>query len=245
MSVRVSLFATCLGDTFFADAVADAVRLLRHLGVQVEVPPGQTCCGQPALNAGHVDEARRAAKHTADVFRDADYVVLPSGSCAGMLRNHVPHLLGSEAAHLRDRTFELSQFIVQVLGVTELGSGLSGMRLAYHHGCHALRELGVESEPVTLLESAGAEVLPWEAHQECCGFGGLFSVKLPDVSGAMADRKLDTLPEVDLLTSADGGCLMQLSGRAGARGEGTRFRHLASVLWDATGAGRDAPEARR
>lgn len=236
MSARVSLFPTCLGDVFLADATADAVRLLRHLNVEVDVPEGQTCCGQPAYNAGHMAEARRAARHTVAVLDGADYVVLPSGSCAGMLR-HFPQLLGEEARPLAARTYELSQFIVQVLGVSSLGTGLDGMRVAYHHGCHALRVLGVEAEPIELLEAAGATVAEWEAHQECCGFGGLFSVKLPEVSAAMADRKLDTLPDVDLLTSADGGCLMQLSGRAGARGTGPAFRHLASVLWDATGAG--------
>ena len=233
MSTRVALFATCLGDAFFAEATADAVRLLRHLGVEVLYPEGQTCCGQPAFNAGHMDEARRAARHTVDVFAGADYVVLPSGSCAGMLRTLYPKLLGSDADALASRTYELSQFIVQVLETVELGRGLEGQRLAYHHGCHALRELHVEEEPVTLLKNAGAEVVEWEAHQECCGFGGLFSVKLPDVSAAMADRKLDTLPPVDFVTSADGGCLLQMGGRAGKRAVKTPFRHLASVLWEA------------
>jgi len=238
--VRVALFATCLGETFFADACADAVRLLRYLGVQVDFPEAQSCCGQPAFNAGHAPAARRMARHTLDAFAGADYVVLPSGSCAGMLRAVFPELLGKEegarARDLAERTFELAQFLVTVLGVDRLGEGLAGRRVAYHHGCHALRELGVHDEPLALLRGAGAEVAPWEADRECCGFGGLFSVKLPEVSGAMADRKLDTLPEVDLVTSADGGCLMQLSGRAGRRrGAAPAFRHLASVLWEATG----------
>lgn len=239
--MRVALFATCLGEAFFADACADAVRLLRHLGVQVDFPEAQSCCGQPAFNAGHAPAARRMARHTVDAFAGADYVVLPSGSCAGMLRAVFPELLGREegapARDLAARSFELAQFVVTVLGVDRLGEGLAGMRVAYHHGCHALRELGVHDEPLALLRGAGAEVMPWEADRECCGFGGLFSMKLPEVSGAMADRKLDTLPEVDLVTSADGGCLMQLSGRAGRRpGRAPAFRHLASVLWDATGA---------
>lgn len=238
--MRVALFATCLGDAFFADACVDAVRLLRHLGVDVDFPEGQTCCGQPAHNAGHVDAARRMARHTLNVFADAEYVVLPSGSCAGMLRHSYPDLLSGadadRAVDLAGRTFELSQFVVRVLGVDRLGNGLEGMRVAYHHGCHAMRALGVHDEPLTLLRGAGAAVEPWEAGEECCGFGGLFSVKLPQVSGAMADRKLDTLPAVDLVTSADGGCLMQLGGRSQHRGDGTRFRHLSSVLWEATGA---------
>lgn len=233
--MRVAFFATCLADRLYADACADAVRLLRRLGVEVDFPPGQSCCGQPALNAGHVAAARRMARHTLDVFRDAEYVILPSGSCAGMLRTHYPHVLegDAEARRLAGRTYELAQFIVRVLGVTSLGSGLEGRRLAYHHGCHALRELRVRDEPLALLEGAGARVVPWEAAEECCGFGGLFSVKLPVVSAGMADRKLDTLPAVDLVTSADGGCLMQMAGRAGRRGLDVRFRHLASVLWEA------------
>jgi L-lactate dehydrogenase complex protein LldE len=234
--VRVALFATCLGDRIFPDATADAVRLLRHVGVDVDYPAGQTCCGQPALNAGYVREARALARHTVRVLRGADYVVLPSGSCAGMIRHHVPTLLGEEHADARavgDRTYELAQFLVQVLGIRTLGQGLVGRRVSYHHGCHALRQLGVRTEPVQLLEGSGAQVIPWEACEECCGFGGLFSVKLPVVSAGMADRKLDTLPDADVVTSADGGCLMQLSGRARRRGVEVPFRHLASLLWEA------------
>jgi L-lactate dehydrogenase complex protein LldE len=235
--VRVSLFATCLGDQFYAEACADTVRLLRHLGVDVEVPKGQTCCGQPAYNAGRRDDARDMAAHTARVLADTEYVVLPSGSCAGMIRCFYPELLHTDAARsLAGRVHELSQFVVEVLGVTELGSGLAGRRVAYHHSCHALRELGVRDAPLSLLAGCGAEVLEWKAAEECCGFGGLFSAKLPEVSAAMADRKLDTLPEVDFVTSTDGGCLLQLSGRAGARRVGPPFRHLASVLWEGVGA---------
>jgi L-lactate dehydrogenase complex protein LldE len=233
--VHVALFATCLADQFFAEACADTVRLLRHLGVEVDFPEAQTCCGQPGHNSGHADDARRMAEHTVDVFRDAEHVVLPSGSCAAMLRHVYPRILGSGVTEgVSGRAWELGQFLVHVLGVERLGPGLTGLRVAYHHGCHALRELGVEDEPVRLLESAGAEVVEWEAARECCGFGGLFSAKLPEVSAGMADRKLDTLPEVDVLTSADGGCLLQLSGRDGARGGSLEVIHLARLLWRAT-----------
>lgn len=242
--MRVALFATCLGDQFFAEACADAVRLLRHLGVDVEFPEAQTCCGQPAHNSGHAKDARLMAEHTLQVFADADHVVLPSGSCAAMVRSAYPRILGDDSSRapaaraLGERTWELSQFLVHVVGVDGLGSGLSGLRVAYHHGCHALRELGVEDEPVGLLRGAGAEVVTWEADRECCGFGGLFSAKLPEVSAGMADRKLDTLPGIDVLTSADGGCLMQLSGRDRARHGGLEVTHLARLLWRATGADR-------
>jgi len=252
---RVALFATCLGDQFFAEACADSVRLLRHLGVDVDVPAAQTCCGQPAYNSGHRAHAERMARHTATVFSGYDYVVLPSGSCAGMIRCFYPDLLsgsrtrrdatGRDAAHrptherrpsagadLAPKSYELAQFIVRALGVTELGRGLTGRAVAYHHGCHALRELGIREEPITLLQGCGAEVVPWAAAEECCGFGGLFSTKLPEVSAGMADRKLETLPTVDVTTSADGGCLLQLAGRAARRtGPSPRFQHLASLLW--------------
>ena len=229
--MKVSLFVTCLGDRFFAEAAADAVRLLRALDVEVDFPPGQTCCGQPAWNAGHIPEARRMAEHTSEVFTDADYVVLPSGSCAAMLRCTYPDLLGSSS--LAGRTYELAEFIVDVLGVERLGRGLEQRSIAYHHGCHALRELGIRAQPVQLLESAGANLVSWEMDQECCGFGGLFAVKAPEVSVAMADRKLDTLPNVETVVSADGGCLLHLDGRAKRREMGIRFLSLATVLWEA------------
>lgn len=244
MSVRVAFFATCLADQFFAEACADAVRLLRHVGVSVDVPRGQTCCGQPAFNAGRRAEAARMARHTLGVLADAEYVVLPSGSCAGMIRCFYPGLVsgrahgdGANADGTPNRTFELSEFLVDVMGVDRLGSGLGGTRVAYHHSCHALRELGVRDAPLALLRGCGAEIVPWVAAEECCGFGGLFSAKLPEVSGGMADRKLDTVPPADVVTSSDAGCLLQLSGRAARRriGQtGPRFQHLASVLWQGT-----------
>ena len=233
--MKAAFFATCLGDQFYADACADAVRLLRHVGVDVDVPQSQTCCGQPAYNAGRRSEAIRMAHQTLNAFDGSDYVVLASGSCAGMVRCFYPDLVNDDpklAQALADRTYELSHFLVEVVGVQDLGSGLTGKRIAYHHSCHALRELGVRDEPISLLKKCGAEVVTWEADEECCGFGGLFSVKLPEVSAAMADRKLDTLPDVDFVTSTDGGCLLQLSGRGSRRRASTQFRHLASALWE-------------
>ncbi|MFV2008079.1 MAG: (Fe-S)-binding protein [Longimicrobiales bacterium] len=235
--MRATLFVTCLGDQFFADACADSAELLRSLGVDVNVARGQTCCGQPAYNAGHWPEARSMASHALEVLADAEYVVVPSGSCAAMMRRGYAELFGDDGgaavAELAGRTFELAEFIVRVLGVDAVGSGLAGRRVAYHHGCHALRELGSREEPLTLLRNAGAELVEWEAAEECCGFGGLFSAKLPEVSAAMADRKLDTLPDPDIVTSADPGCLLHLSGRAAQRRSGPVFKHLAGVLWEA------------
>ncbi len=240
--VRASLFVTCLGDHFHAGAAVSAVRLLRKLGVEVGFPEAQTCCGQPAFNAGRDPEARRMAAHTLEVFRESEHVVLLSGSCACMLRRFYARLsrddaeLARRAADLAERTFELAEFLVRVLGVADLGRGLEGRRIAYHHGCHALRELGIRDEPLALLAGAGAEVVAWEAAEECCGFGGLFSTTFPQVSAGMADRKLDTLAaagRVDFLVSADCGCLLQLSGRARRRGRALAVRHLADVLWEA------------
>ena len=229
--MKVSLFATCLVDRFFAEAAVAAVRLLRSFDVEVVFPEGQTCCGQPAWNSGHVAEARRMAEHTEAVFRDAEFVVLPSGSCAAMLRSSYPGLLAT--SRLSARAYELAEFLVEVLNVTEVGPGLEGRRLAYHHGCHALRDLGLREAPLRLLRAAGAEVAEWEMDEECCGFGGLFSVKNPEVSVAMADRKLDTLPGVETVVSADGGCILQLEGRARRRGLDLSFRSLAELLWEA------------
>jgi L-lactate dehydrogenase complex protein LldE len=188
------------------------------------------------------------ARHTLAVLADAEHVVLPSGSCAGMIRCFYPELLHEDGARLRsvtERTYELSQFVVDVLGVDRLGDGLEGKTVAYHHSCHALRELRVKDAPLALLRGCGAEVAPWIAAGECCGFGGLFSAKLPEVSAGMADRKLDTLPRVDFVTSSDAGCLLQLSGRAARRRAASPpFVHLATALWrgvgrePSTGAGR-------
>ncbi len=251
--MKVEFFVTCLVDHYFAAAAADAVRLPRRLGCDVGFLPQQSCCGQPAHNAGAKREAARMARRSAQVFRHADAVVVPSGSCAAMVKKHYPHLerdargrtspLGTfSLSSMATRTWELSEFIVRRLGVTRLGDGLAGRRVALHQGCHALRELGLAEEPRTLLEGCGARVVPWEASDECCGFGGLFSVKMPEVSGAMADRKLDTLPQVDWVISGDGGCLLQLDGRGRALGRGVEFVHLATALWRGAGRGvRDRP----
>ncbi|MDH3222250.1 MAG: (Fe-S)-binding protein [Gemmatimonadota bacterium] len=233
--MKVALFVTCLADHYFAEAGADAVRLLRHLGCEVSFPTAQTCCGQPAHNAGMAEEALEMAKHTSRVLEDAEHVVVPSGSCAAMIAKAYPALgLGGGLA---SRTWELGAFLRRQLGVTRLGPGLEGKRVAYHQGCHALRELGLETEPIELLEGAGAQVVDWPSATECCGFGGLFSTKMPTVSAAMADAKLDTLPYVDWVVSGDPGCLLQLSSRARRTGSDTRFRHLASVLWEAADGG--------
>ncbi len=229
--MKVALFVTCLADHYFAEAAADAVRLLRHLGCEVSFPNTQTCCGQPAHNAGMAEEALKMAEHTSGVLKDAEHVVVPSGSCAAMITKAYPALgLGNGPS---SRTWELGAFVRRHLDIASLGRGLEGRSVAYHQGCHALRELGLETESIELLEGAGAHVVDWPSATECCGFGGLFSTKMPPVSTAMADAKLDSLPQVDWVVSGDPGCLLQLSSRARRTGNDLRFRHLASVLWEA------------
>lgn len=243
--MKVALFVTCLAERYFAAAAADAVRLLRRLGCEVVFPEDQTCCGQPAHTAGLAADAREMAGHAVRVFArvaDCDAVVAPSGSCAAMVKKVFPEIAGTgraAAAELAGKTYELAEFVVRRLGVERLGTGLAGRRVALHHGCHGLRELGLDREARTLLEGSGAEVVPWDADRECCGFGGLFAVKFPEVSAAMADRKLDCAPEADCIVSGDPGCLLQMEGRTKARGLGAEFMHLATALWQGVA---DAPQ---
>jgi L-lactate dehydrogenase complex protein LldE len=238
--MRVALFATCLADQLFPEVAVASVRLLRHLGVTVDFPERQTCCGQPAHNAGYAAEARRLALHHLEVFASYDYVVLPSGSCGGMVAHHYLELLHHEPEHyarareLAARTFELTTFIREVLGARDIGSDLSGLKVTYHDSCHALRTLGVRAAPRELLREAGAELIEAEDCDVCCGFGGLFSVKMPDISSAMATSKLAGIAETgaEVLTSTDGGCLMQLAGAMRRRGVTMRVAHVAELLWE-------------
>lgn len=220
----VQLFATCLGDLLFPDAVADAESLLHRAGFEVVFPGRQVCCGQPAFNSGHRGAARRVARSFAKAFsRDAP-IVTPSGSCATMASHYLPELLGVEPYEV----WELSAFLAHVryrpLPRNE------GHRLAYHDSCHMLRELHVSEPPRRLLAASGAELLPFARPDLCCGFGGTFSVRQPEVSLAMADDKLDGAREAGTIVTADPGCLMHLRGRAERVGAPVRVVHLATAL---------------
>ena len=221
--MRVQLFATCLGDLLMPDAVADAEALLVAAGHEVVFPPGQVCCGQPAFNAGHHRAAARVARTFVRAFSRELPVVTPSGSCAAMLTHHLPHLLGVEPFEVH----ELSAFLA---GTTPPALN-DGCRVAYHDSCHMLRELRIAAEPRALLEASGATVVPLQRPDLCCGFGGTFSVRRPEVSVAMADDKLGDAAgsAVDALVTADPGCLMHLRARAERTG-GPRVEHLATVL---------------
>jgi L-lactate dehydrogenase complex protein LldE len=244
--VRVALFVTCLADQAMPEAAVAALQLLRRVGIEAEFPEAQTCCGQPAYNAGYHPEARRVAEHHLRVFDGYDHVVLPSGSCTAMVVGHYPELFQAQpqlytaARDLAARTHEWSSFLVDVLGRDDLGADLSGVRVTYHDGCHALRTLSAGAAPRRLLLAAGAELMESPGHDICCGFGGLFAVKMPEVSTAMARAKHAGIfaSGAEVLTSCDVGCLLQLGGtlkqqeRLAGRAS-PRITHLAQLLHEA------------
>ena len=221
--MRVQLFATCLGDLVLPDAVASADALLREAGHDVVFPPGQVCCGQPAFNAGHRAAAVRVARTFVRAFSRDLPVVIPSGSCATMVAHQLPRLLGVEPYDVH----ELSAF----LAGSQLPRRNEGRTVAYHDSCHMLRELQIADEPRALLEASGATVVPLRRPDLCCGFGGTFSVRRPEVSVAMADDKLGDAAGsgAEALVTADPGCLLHLRARS-ERTRGPAVVHLATVL---------------
>ena len=248
--VRASLFVTCVVDQFYPQVGESAARVLRRLGVGVDFPEAQTCCGQPAFNSGFWSDARPLARRFLETFRDKPQIVMPSGSCATMVRVFYPDLLRDEAALLCEarqvgsRTYELSEFIVDVLGVTDLAgtSGAStppaGRKVTYHEACHLIRELGVTTQPRTLIRSLpGVELVEMEQAEVCCGFGGTFAVKYPDISGAMLRDKINNIRSsgAGAVVSCDSTCLMQMAGGMEKRGIGVRAMHLAELLDEAMG----------
>jgi L-lactate dehydrogenase complex protein LldE len=224
-----ALMITCLADVFYPEVGERIVRLLRGLGVTVTLPPGQTCCGLPLFNSGYHAEARRVARRTTALFADAEAVVVPSGSCAWMVKHEYPGLLAdapeaAAARRLADRTYEFSQYLVRELGRTRFDAAVTG-RVAYHDSCHLLRGLHESESPRTLLGNlAGVE--------GCCGFGGSFSVRLPEVSTAILDRKLAGVEAsgAGCVVACDAGCLMQMQGGLRRRGSAVRALHLAELL---------------
>ncbi|MBX6352627.1 MAG: (Fe-S)-binding protein [Thermoflavifilum sp.] len=237
--MRAAIFATCLMDNFFPDVGEAMVRILHRLGVETYLPEGQTCCGQPAYNSGYWPEAQAVAQTLLENCEDADYVVTPSGSCAGMIHHDYRRLFASspaalaKAEALASKTYEFSQFLVRVLGVTDLGAEYPA-RVTYHPSCHGMRLLGVRDEPELLLRAVrGLELVELPHAQDCCGFGGTFSVKLGEISTAMVDEKADHVLETDapILVGTDMGCLMNIGGRLRRRGAPVRVMHLAELLW--------------
>ena len=237
---RVALCATCVVDQMMPEVGIAAVRLLRRAGYKVSFPGGQTCCGQPFFNSGFRKEAQRLARRTVDAFADEDVsaAVLPSGSCTAMIRCEYAHLLEDEPAYyyrarrLAKKTYELSEFLVQEAG-WQPAPAASAPTVTYHDSCHMRRMLGLGDDARHLLAAAGCDVVEMAESDRCCGFGGLFSVRMPEVSNAMTAEKLAQAEASGgrLLVTADPGCLMQMRG---LEGDGVRAEHLATVLEEAT-----------
>jgi len=234
---RASLMVTCLGDLFFPEVGFSIVRLLEKLGVTVDVPADQTCCGLPLFNSGYHADAAAVARRMVKLFRDSELVVVPSGSCAWMVKHEYPGLLAGtplarEADELAARTHEFSQLLVRVLGVTEFTSAVTG-RVTYHDSCHLLRGLHEWQSPRTLLgRLKGAELVPLPGADECCGFGGSFAVRLPEVSSQILAKKLANVESTGAacLVACDAGCLMQMGGGLKRAKSRVRALHLAELL---------------
>jgi L-lactate dehydrogenase complex protein LldE len=206
--------------------------VLERIGYKIDFPVAQTCCGQPAFNSGYREEARKVARHFLNVFRDSEYIVVPSGSCASMISHHYEEILEQHGHDLGRRVFEFSRFLTDVAKVDDLGARYEAT-VTYHDSCHALRELKIKDGPRRLLAKVkGLTLREMDAAEECCGFGGTFSVKFPEVSGAMARTKIDSIlrTEASTVVSIDSSCLMQLEGVIRRAGLPIRTMHLAEIL---------------
>ncbi|MGY4691403.1 (Fe-S)-binding protein [Salibacterium sp. K-3] len=235
--MNVSLFITCLGDLFYPDVGKDMVELLERNGCEVDFPENQTCCGQPAFNSGYHSDTKKVAKHMIKTFEGAEAVVTPSGSCAGMLKEY-PGLLEDEpkwkkrAEELSGKTYELTQFLYRVLGVTDTGAEFHASA-TYHTSCHMMRLLDEKEAPFQLLQNVkGLDLRDLPNSRDCCGFGGTFSVKMTSISEQMVDEKVDHIDETeaDVLIGADSGCLMNIGGRMNRRGKQVKVMHIAQIL---------------
>ncbi len=235
--MRVSLFVTCLVDQLRPTVGRATVEVLRRAGCRVEFDPRQTCCGQPAFNSGYRREAADVARRFLGLFEDADAVVLPSGSCAAMVK-HMAELFPRDspererAQRVAAKTHELARFLVRELGIDDLGASFAG-RLSWHDACHGLRDLGLREEPRRLIARVrGAELVEAGRAEDCCGFGGTFSVKYPEISVAIVERKIEELAAlgVDAVVSSDASCLLQIGGRLSRLGVPVRTLHLAELL---------------
>jgi L-lactate dehydrogenase complex protein LldE len=229
---RVGLFVTCLADTLFPEVGKATVTLLERLGLEVVFPPEQTCCGQMHLNSGYPDEARALARRFVEVFEPFDAVVSPSASCVALVCGHYPELLEGADRGVAARTMELSRFLVDRLGVEDVGSNYVGT-VTYHPTCHSLRHLRVGDAPLRLLRGVpGLELVELPEAEECCGFGGTFAVKNAEVSAAMLDEKLANVLSTGAgaVCACDASCLMHMGGGLRRRGASVRPLHLAEIL---------------
>ena len=235
--MRVSLFATCLADQLWPSVASSTVEVLRRVGCEVEFDERQTCCGQPAFNSGHRREARGLAERFIEIFEDAEAIVSPSGSCTAMTRHFEELFIDDErwlgrAREVGARTYELSQFLVNVMKVEDVGACFAG-RLTWHDACHGLRDLKLRKEPRRLIKNVrGSELVELSEAETCCGFGGMFSVKFPEISVAILDQKVAAIERagVDTVVGGDVGCLMQIGGRLSRNNSKVRVMHLAELL---------------
>ncbi len=228
----LSLFIPCLVDQVYPEMGLSMVRVLRLLGCEVRYRSEQTCCGQPAFNAGHKNEAKTVARHFARVFQDDDQLVCPSGSCTAMVRNFFPELLGDEGRKTAGTVFEFSEYLAHA-GLIDKISGAFAAKIAFHNSCHSYRELGITDLPLRILSRIeGAELCQPAGEPVCCGFGGVFSVKFSAISEAMADTRLQMFLDAgaEVLVSNDPGCIMHMRQEAEARGLPLRILHLAEFL---------------
>ena len=224
-------------DQLLPEVAVDTVKVLRRVGYAVDFPEDQTCCGQPAFNTGYWDEARPCAERFVRIFKHADVVVCPSGSCTTMVRTFYPELLAAsslraDAIALANRTFELSEFLVKVAAVTQVGATFPHS-VTYHASCHGLRELHIHDEPLQLLRQVnGMTLIEMARSEECCGFGGTFAAKFADISAAMGNSKAESVAATDaeFVTATDPSCLLHLQGILGKRRARTRTIYLASIL---------------
>lgn len=238
----VSLFVTCMIDMLYPQTGWSVVNILEHLGVEVNFQMAQTCCGQPAFNAGHRPEAKQVAIQFLKAFKNAEVIVVPSGSCGAMIRHEYPTLFAGDpqwrntAIRMASITWEFTEFIVDGLGIADLHLRLPQPEsLAFHDACHGLRVLGLKSEGRALVSRMqNAEVEPLTEADVCCGFGGLFSVKMADVSGAMLERKIGNIEACPAKTilCGDVSCMMHMNGGLQHQNSGKRVRHIADVLAD-------------
>jgi L-lactate dehydrogenase complex protein LldE len=237
--MKVSFFVTCLVDQLWTSIGVSSVEVLRRVGCKVEFDQRQTCCAQPAFNTGYRDEARRVAKRFISIFEESDgeAIVSPSGSCTAMVR-HYADLFAEDPEWLKRaqavaaRTHELSSFLVNVLKIEDVGASWNG-KLTWHDACHGLRDLNLKNEPRRLIRNVrGAEFVELEHADACCGFGGTFAVKYPEISLAILDQKIEAIERanVQAVVSSDASCLMQIGGRLSRKGSKVRVMHLAELL---------------
>ncbi|MEN3334133.1 MAG: L-lactate dehydrogenase complex protein LldE [Blastocatellia bacterium] len=235
--MKVSLFITCLVDQLFPQVGVSMVEVLRRLGIELDFPEAQTCCGQPAFNSGYHAQARELAERFINVFDESQYIVTPSGSCASMVKVFYADLFEDaaqreRARRLAARTYEFSEFLVNVLKVEDVGAQFRG-RVALHQSCHLLRELNVRTEPRKLLSAVrGIEMVELERADACCGFGGLFAIKYAQISGGILQEKIDCIERsgADVIVASDMGCLMHISGGLSRQRIPVRTLHIAELL---------------